>query len=226
MSGYVSTVFLFSDETGNFDFSRNRGASRYFGVGTLLLRDDGPDRLCAELTRLRRRLAWAHHGLDSCFHATQDSLPVREAVFALLERHDLRFDVTMLEKSKAQPQLRETEHRFFQHAWYYHLRTLVRRELNEGDSLFVVASELGTKRTRAAFRNAVNDVLAQCVSYRIPRVLAFWPNASDPCLQAADYLLWAVSRAYELGDTTYRDQVAHQVRSDYDLFARGTTHYY
>lgn len=44
-------------------------------------------------------------------------------MFNILKNHPIRVDVTLLEKSKAQPQVRETDERFYQHAWFYHLRT-------------------------------------------------------------------------------------------------------
>ena len=36
---------------------------------------------------------------------------------------------------------------------------------------------------------------------------AFAPTMSDPCLQVADYLAWAVQRKYELGDERSYDLV-------------------
>lgn len=222
----MATVYVFADETGNFDFTRKNGASRYFGVGTAVLRDDQPAEISADLGQLRRNLAWQNHGLDSYFHATEDSQTVRDEVFRVIGRHDFTFHATMLEKSKAQPQLRCTDHEFYKYAWYYHFKYLAPREIRPGDSLFVVAAEIGTKKSRSVFRDAVNDVLAQCISYRVPRVLAFWPNASDPCLQVADYCTWAVSRKYERDDMRSYDLISKKIVSDFDIFQKGSKHYY
>jgi hypothetical protein len=56
--------------------------------------------------------------------------------------------------------------------------------------------------------------------------VAFWPSFSDPCLQAADYGLWAVCRYCERGDDRSRKLIQHLVASEYDLWATETTHYY
>jgi hypothetical protein len=96
---------------------------------------------------------------------------VRDEVFGLIANHEFIFDATLLEKSKSRPHLRATDHDFYKYAWYYHFKTFARREITRGDSLFVVVSELGTKRSRSTFRQAVNDVLAQCVNHRAPHVL-------------------------------------------------------
>lgn len=222
----MATVYVFADETGNFDFTRKQDASRYFGVGTIVLRDSQPATLSADMIQLRRELAWKSLGLGSCFHATEDKQLIRDEVFDLISHHSFNFDITLLEKSKAKPHLRNTEQAFYKYAWYYHFRILALREVESGDSLFVVASEIGTKKSRATFRAAVNDVLSQCISYRVPRVLAFWPNFSDPCLQVADYCTWAISRKYERNDVRSYDLIRNKIRSEFDIFEKGRTHYY
>src|SRR5882757_882202 len=212
----VSNVYIFADETGNFDFSRKSGATRYFGVGTIALRDDNVSILTSSMAQLRRDIAWKGLGLDSFFHATTDKQAVRDEVFAQIARHNYTFDATLLEKSKAQPQLRSSHDVFYKYAWYYHFQALARREIRPGDRLFAVAAEIGTKKSRAAFRQSVSDVLSQCVSYKVPRVLAFWPDVSDPCLQVADYCTWAISRKWERADLRSYALISHKVRSEYD----------
>ncbi len=79
--------YVFADECGNFDFSGKTGASKYF-ILTTVCTDD-----CAAgdaLTHLRRELAWEGIGLDTAFHAAWDKQVVRNRVFALLARHNLR----------------------------------------------------------------------------------------------------------------------------------------
>lgn len=222
----MAIVYVFADETGNFDFSRKNGASKYFGVGTIVLRDEQPAALSADLGQLRRALAWRSQGLDSFFHATYDKQPVRDEVFKVISRHDFSFYATMFEKSKAQPQWRASDHEFYKYSWFYHFKHLAVREIRPGDSLFVAAAEIGTKKDRAIFRTAVNDVLSQCVNYRVPRVLAFWPNSSEPCLQVADYCTWAISRKYERNDLRSYGLIAGKIRGDFDIFRSGTVHYY
>lgn len=55
----MSRVFLYSDESGIFDFRRHQGASRYFAVGTISLRDEEPLQLATDLMRLRVELTGA-----------------------------------------------------------------------------------------------------------------------------------------------------------------------
>lgn len=226
----MTRLFVFADESGNFDFqpheSQRNGPSRYFAVGTALLQgEDAVDKLSRDLQRLRRDLAWKGVGNAQSFHASTDTQVVRDAVFQLLVQHPIRYDVTILEKAKAQPQTRINNPTFYKYAWYYHFRTLARREIRHGDELMVVAASIGTKKLRAAFRGAVESVVQQCAPH-VRREVLTADMACDPCLQAADYGLWAVMRDWEQGDPRALEQCRPLVRSQFDLFATGRTYYY
>lgn len=222
--------YLFADESGNFDFRdpiRYRGASRFFAVGTVMIEgDNAVAALQSDLHDLRRQLAWNHVNHDAAFHATEDTQAVRDAVFGLLESHNFAVDVTLLEKTKAQPHLYSSEQRFYQYAWWFHFKYLAPRQVRSTDELMVVAASLGTKGKRAAFKAGVEDVVRQCTDVRVPRQVAFWPVDSEPCLQVADYAVWAVTRAWEKGDRRALDQLGGKVRTQYDYFKFGSTHYY
>jgi hypothetical protein len=84
---------------------------------------------------------------------------------------------------------------------------------------------LGTKKKRAGFHSAVDDVVSQvspCASHRV----AFWPAESDPCLQVADYCIWAIQRKWERDDNRSYDLIKDKVASEFDAWKVGTNHYY
>lgn len=218
--------YLFSDESGDLTFARGPSVSRYFAVATLLVDEADLGVLRATMAALRDDLAFRNHGLDSYFHAAQDTHEIRQVVFKTLAGLNFQVDVTLLDKPKAQPKVRPDQATFFQYAWYYHLKWLAPKVFRPGDEALIVAAELGTRRTRKAFRSAIESVMTQCISYRVKRTLAFWPCSSDFALQAADYCLWAVTRKRERGDTTYYDAISEKIRYEYDLWSVGTTLYY
>ena len=139
--------YVFADEAGNFDFSRNPGASRYFIICTVTADEC---HVGDELLKLRRELGWKGMHLDSVFHATEDPQAVRDEVFSLLGRMDFRVDATLLEKSKAQPHLRDDK-RLYKLAWFLHFKHVAPRIATADDRMFVAASSLGTKKARHAF---------------------------------------------------------------------------
>jgi hypothetical protein len=171
---------------------------------------------------VRRRGPPLH--LDEHFHATEDPQAVRDEIFDLLGRSDLRVDATILEKRKAQPHL-HSERALYKMAWYMHFKYVAPRVATRHDRLMVMAASLGTKKKRSAFHRAVDDVVHQvapCHSYRV----AFWSMESDPCLQVADYCTWAIQRKWERSDTRSYDLIKSKIHSEKDIWRVGTRYYY
>jgi len=217
--------FVFSDEAGDFDFSRRRNASRYFIVCAVCL--DSCE-IGIELLKLRRELMWDGVGIKDYFHASEDSQYVRDRVFDLLGKFDFQVYAQIMEKSKAQPKIRESDHRFYKHAWLYLLRYSMRKIVKSiDDQLMVTAASISTKKKQADFSEAVRDVLQQTQridagSWRT----AFCSSASDPCLQVADYCTWAIQRKWERNDTRSYDLIKGKIKYEYDTWAHGATHHY
>jgi hypothetical protein len=214
--------FLFADESGNFDFSRGPGASRYFILASVVVSDCD----CGTaLLNLRRELAWEGIGLESEFHATTDQQSVRDRVFATIQRYVLRIDVTVLEKAKVHPTLRDTDARFYQYVWYCHLRWFMTKVVGAEDRLLIVSASIGTRRQRLAFREAVRGAVAQCSPAADHRV-ASWTAHSEPCLQVADYCAWAIQRKWERGDERSYDLIRSKIHSELEPFRLQTVTYY
>lgn len=213
--------YVFSDEAGNFDFSSKPSASRYFVLCTITADHCG---VGDALLGLRRELGWKGMHLDRVFHATEDPQAVRDEVFSLLSTAEFRVDATILEKRKALPRL-QNEHAFYKMAWYLHFKYVAPRIAQRSDRLFVAAASLGTKKKRGAFHTAVDDVVRQVSPCRSHRV-AFWPAASDPCLQVADYCTWAIQRAWERGDDRSRTRIESKISTEFDVWERGAQYFY
>lgn len=177
----MARKYIFADEAGNCDFSPK--GSRYFILTSVTLED------CAvgdALARLRRELAWQGTELRDEFHATTDAQAVRDEVFAVIRQHDFRIDATIMEKAKTQPHLQADETRFYQAAWYQHMKHVAPRITEPGDELLVVGASLGTNKRRGLFGKAITDVVGQTARATAYRT-ATWSAACEPCLQVADY---------------------------------------
>ena len=218
----MSRIFLFADESGNFDFTSNKGASKYFVLTTVAA---DHCRVGDDLVRLRRDLAFEGKGLGTAFHATTDEQAVRDRVFPVIAAHTLRVDATILEKAKAQPSVRGTDEDFYRMAWYLHLKYVAPKIASPRDELLVVAASLGTKKRLSTFHASVKNVVEQ-VSPTVSYQVANWAAASDPCLQAADYCCWAIQRKWERNDVRSYDLVKHLIRTEFTPFEHGTVRYY
>lgn len=214
--------YIFADESGCFNFSRGHNISRYYIICTITM--DSCE-VGNALLELRRELAWKKAPLGDYFHATTDSQAIRDAVYSVICRYDFKIQATIMEKSKAIPNVRVTKHRFYQYGWFYHFKNSVAKVLNEYDELLITTASIGTKKGQAVFTNAVNDVVQQ----HLPRerwATSFCPNAADPCLQVADYCSWAIQRKWEKDDSRSYDIIKDRITYEYDLWKSGTKHHY
>ena len=212
--------YLYADESGNFDFSNNPKASKYFILTTVLIEDHN---IAIELSELRRKLAWDRVDLlMKGFHATEDKQRVRDAVFDILQKHDFRIDTTILEKRKTQPHWRESDTIFYKYAWYYHMKYVVPKLVTNQDEMLVVASSIGTNKKAAIFYDKIQEVMSQVSAIKTFRT-AFWKASSDLCLQIADYCCWAIQRKWESDDNRSYQLIASKIKSEFHLYARANT---
>ncbi len=212
---------MFGDEGGDLTFARQRGASRYFIIGTASMTDC---KVGERVLDLRRELAWQGTQLEM-FHACNDKQRVRDRVFNLIAGSSVRVDATILDKTKAQPHLRANPLYFYKEAWFLHFKYVAPRVCGSLDDLFVVASSLQIQKKRQAVKHAVADVVRQ-VSPTAVFHTAFFSSVSDPCLQVADYVTWAIQRKWEQGDPRSYDLIRSQVSSTFEPFKIGRTVYY
>lgn len=189
-------------------------------IGTIALDDCN---LGNQLLDLRRDLAWKGIQLPQ-FHATSDKQRVRDRVFSGLAIADFRFDVTILDKRKAYDYLRADSLRFYKTAWYLHFKYVAPKLVGPLDELLVVASSLQINKKKKAVHEAVADVVNQ-VSPTVVFHTAFAPAMSDPCLQIADYMTWAVQRLYESGDARAYNLVKHKIASEFEPYISGVLQY-
>ena len=223
----MPNAYVFADEAGCFVFKRRHpdrkdGPSDYFILTTVSAPEWG---ISDDLLAIRRSLALKGESDRDKLHATSDLQEVRNEVFATIAKQPLRIDSTILEKSKAQPQTRETEERFYQTAWYFHLKHVAPLIAKHCDKMLITAAALGQKRTRAAFKAGVNNAVQQILP-REKWEIAFHESNKDPLLWVADYCSWAIQKKWEHGDLRSYDLIKGKIKTEYDLFAPGLKEYY
>lgn len=216
--------FIFADEAGCFTFEKRQNVSRYFILVTVIMTDID---VGSALHLLRQQLLWEGVELPDYFHACEDKQAIRDRVFETILKYKFEVQATILEKSKAQPQVRASRARFYKYPWFYHFKHGISKRIPVDAKLVVTAASLGTKKEKLSFGNAIYDVMAQTLSDG-DWVVDFRPANTDCCLQVADYCAWAIQRKWESGGKDIRsfDLIKDRVTYEYDLWKRGTQHYY
>lgn len=220
----MARSFLFTDEAGCFAFNRNRNASKYFILCSISL--DSCE-IGNKLLELRRELAWKDFPLGDYFHASPDKQVVRDAVYNFIQDEDFIIDATIMEKSKAQPHVRNTNERFYKTGWYFHFKNTAPQIVSSNTELLITTASVGTKKGQAVFTSAVNDVIQQTIPNKV-WATDFSRSSADPCLQITDYCTWAIQRKWESNHSDVRsyDLIKNKIRREFDLWSHGRNHYY
>jgi hypothetical protein len=170
-------------------------------------------------------MIWEGVPIGDCFRAASDKQTVRDRVFRAIAEHDFAVQATVMQKSKAQPQVRASEATFYKYGWYYHFKNALAPHIQANDELLITVEAIGKRRVKAHFKAAVNEVLQQLLSRR-KWATNFCASTADPCLQVADYCSWAIHRKWERNDSRSYSLIADRITYEYDLWAHGRTHYY
>lgn len=233
----------FVDEAGDGTLFAQRGriivgtegCSRFFILG--LLDVICPELLSRDLNELRTQLLVDPYfkGVESmqpqarktalAFHAKDDVAEVRREVFALLQRHDLRFFAAVRDKRKVvdyvrQRNERDDSYRYNPNELYdYLVRGLFKNLLHKDDGYDIYFAKRGNADRTAALRDALETARRRFKNQVNPasiNVIASTPVAAS-CLQATDYFLWALQRLYERREDRYVELLWSSFRLVHDI---------
>jgi hypothetical protein len=185
--------------------------------------------VASDLLQLRRDLLFEGLPVGEHFHCTSDKQAIRNRVFEAILGHKFTVQATIMEKAKAQPQIKSSPARFYQHGWLYHFRHGTKPLTHpffeeEMPNILVTAATIGTGKERASFLDAIHDVMRQTVPGRW--TTHFCPAATDPCVQVADYCAWAIQRKWERGGTLSFGLIKDRITYEYELWSHGKILYY
>lgn len=220
----MSRLYVFADEAGDYAFIKNNRASRYFILCTVSM--EFCNTLSAGILNLRREMIWDGDPVEKFFHCTEDKQVVRNKVYALLNSHRFDIQATIMEKAKAEPQTRPSKFRFYQYAWFHHLKYVMPKFIAAGATeIQLTTATAGVKNEQPKFTNAVNNVAQQTMGKRRWKT-AFFPSMADPLLQVADYCTWAIQKKWERNDTRSYDLIKHRITHEVDMWKHGKKLYY
>jgi hypothetical protein len=227
--------FFYVDETGDPSFYGkgkklivgNEGCSRTFGVGFLRTSNSGAIRQA--LSDLKDELA-ADRYLKSvpsmqktlhAFHARDDCAEVRKAVFGCLDGLDFSVQIVVARKLES---VFSGRHKQSQDAFYNDLTSrLFERQLHLAAWNTILFARRGDKAKQHALRSAV-DAGVESFRAKYPVATSTVVNVEtayskdEPLLQAADYAMWSVQRAFERGEMRYFDFIGHKIELVWDMY--------
>ncbi len=212
-------LYIFLDEAGNLDFSRN--GTRYFVLGGIT--KERPFQAYKELTELKYHLVEHGMGLEY-FHAAEDNQSARNQVFDIIEKHltGVAVDSIIVEKSKVAAALR-SEEQFYPKVLGTLLREILRRHpVADFDEIIVFTDSVPVSRKRGALEKGVKLTLAAMLPATVRYRVLHHASKSNLDLQIADYCTWAIYRKWNGNDDRSFRRVQAAVRSEWDVLQTGT----
>ncbi|WP_314324189.1 DUF3800 domain-containing protein [Paenarthrobacter ilicis] len=217
--GEVRTLYVFVDESGNFDFT-NKGTDHF--VISAVFTDD-PCRSAAALQTLKYDLL-ASRSDQLEFHATENSRGTRARVTQVIRElsqcirvHSIYADKHYAHRSLHSPVAMLS---LFGKALARWVAVAVG---GNHDQVVLVFDSVLTGKQRDAFMKAVKPALK---ALEKPFHVAFHPVKSDLNGQIADYFAWSVFRSLEAKDPLPLEALVGISHSKFNIFERGHTRYW
>jgi len=227
----MRTLFIFIDESGNFDFSPK--GTKYFSISAISTLDPlGKEKL----EKIKYDLI--KNGIDKeYFHASEDEQLVRNRVYSFIESlEDIEIDSVIVQKNKTNPSLyipekKEMSKKEKGHTLYIiALRTLLKYifkkyENSENiDLVVVILSSIFTKDKQDLIKMIIKKYLKQ--EFQKSFFLYFHQCKADKNTQIADYCCWAIHKKWTDGEMRPYSAIQNKIRSEFDIFGIGETIYY
>jgi hypothetical protein len=214
------TLFVFIDESGNFDFS-TKGTRHFVMAGVAAL---APLDSAAEMQTLRYKLL--SEGVDvPGFHAAEDRQFVRDRVFKTFESiENVKVHAIYGDKHRAAPQLQSDSklHGLFGRALIkYFLRVFDSADYKR---VVVIFDQALTKSKQGDFHGVIKPELKALGK---PFHIYFQKMLTDMNGQIADYVAWSKFVQIERYELRPWDNLGISLKpSDFNIFRSGTILYY
>ncbi len=212
-------VYVFIDESGNYDFSCKGTDFMVFAALSSL----NPVAGVIEAEQLRHRInaepeEFNCKGIER-FHATEDKQAVRNAFFEILADHfDFVADVVFCNKEDV-PASEQSERGLMTMMLPSLVKLITCNPAYKDAAKFIIYTDrLPVRRKRKALEGALKKELRSELGHEIDFLIYHVDSKCQFYLQAADYVCWAVFRKLESNDQRSYKRICKKIRSINDHF--------
>jgi len=224
-------LYIFLDEGGNLDFSKN--GTSYFSL-TSLTTIRNWDNIHEALSIERYKLLESDYKIneEEYFHACEDNNYIRSKIFDLINKNikandKTKLDSVIVEKRKTIPHLQDIKH-FYPKILDYLIKHIIKNtDLQEINKIIVITDKLPLSKKRKTVEKSIKQNLAEAlkpigIKYRI----FHHSSKTHFGLQIADYCNWAILRKWERKEDLYYNKIKDLIKSEFDIFEWEKDFYY
>ena len=228
-------AFYFFDEAGDPQILGRKGvnliekgtSSKTFMVGYLETKE--PHEFRKALENLREQIAQDEYFAEipsiestkKMFHANKDCSEVREKVFKLLKNIDFDFYCIVARKNldlfRKKFDLKPAK------VYEYLVSKLLENRLHLYKNIDCYFSSMGNVVRKENMQNAIKNAI--CTFEKKWKLknennirIIIQKSSEEPLLQACDYVLWTIQRAYEKGEFRYYNFIKDKIKLVHDIF--------
>lgn len=203
-------LYIYFDESGDLNF-KGFGTG-HFLCGVLITAD--PWALDRRLNATREKVYRGGFVKES-FHASEELQATRDVVFrSICETGGFEYHVAVVEKATIPPAYQD-DTTFYTLIADFTLRLALQYHPS-AQPLFLITDRLPVKQKQNAIVKGFKNCLAELAGERRYEI-GHHSAAAHPCLQAADYMNWAIYRKWERGDFRSYDLIKSFVRQEVRL---------
>lgn len=229
------TTYFFVDESGDptfYDAEGNlivgkEGVSKILLLG--FIKTDDPVTIRRNLGKLRRNLSEDKYiqGIPSLsksliyFHAKDDSPEVKQAVYKCIV--GLKFTAEIIVARKIQNIFNKKHHRNENEFYDDLVSKLFQNKLHTSSLNEIYFAVRGSKLRQQPLENAIEKAVENFEmkwKTKVTSQINIYPQSpsGEPCLQVADYINWAVQRAFVKGDLRFYKFIEDKISYLVDIY--------
>lgn len=200
-------IYIFIDESGDLGFSER--SSRWF-VLTIVL--TGNHRLVEKcVKRVHRGLKKKYKKVKELHAYHADGITRKRLLKQLSEIDDLQVHCIILNKKKVYVDLRKQKTYLYNYTANILLDRLYNKNSFKDDDQVIIC--IDQRETNKFLKKNFEDYLANSLLKKGGKdfKIKIKPSHSEKCLQAVDFISWAIFRKYEHGDYEYYEMIKSRI---------------
>jgi len=207
-------AFIYMDESGDMGFSKK--SSKWF-LFTLALVDD-KKALERVIKKVWKTIRKKHKHAGELHASHEKDVTITRVLQLLSELSDLKIVTIILNKEKVHLDLQEQKNYLYNYTANIVLDRLINTKiLDKSQILSLIVDRKDTKKN---LRDNFISYITEAMHKRDHKNFNMTLTAShdDKCLQAVDFISWAIFRKYERGDFEYYEIIRSKIIDEKLLF--------